>query len=70
MKLFLTHILIWSALFVCYFFVAEPLTVYLFPEIHSVELWVGVLGAGLILIFIIMLTSYLICFFRKRKKKS
>lgn len=74
MKIFLIHLLIWLLLSVIFFFfISEPLTIYLFPEIYDVTLWLPVLGAGLILIFIIMLTSYIICIirqWRKKRKKS
>lgn len=70
MKTFFIHLLIWLLLSVLYFFLSEPLTIYIFPTIHDVALWLPILGAGLILIFIMVLISYIICIFRKKRQTT
>lgn len=54
------HILTGLFLSLGYFFLAEPITVYLFPGIHNVEMWLAVLSVGLLLIFIGTLISLIV----------
>lgn len=71
MKLLLIHLLVWFLLSIAYFFALSEFLIYLFPpEIQGVHLWVGMLLAGLVAIFVLTLISYIICAFRKRTKKT
>jgi len=65
----LVHIFLWLFLSLGYCFLSEPITAFMFPGIHNVEIWLTVLSIGLILIFIGTVISLIISF-RIRKKKE
>ena len=67
-KIVLLHLLTWVLLSATYFFLSEHLVEFLFPEIYDVELWLGTLFTGLILIFIGMTISLIINVVRHRRK--
>jgi hypothetical protein len=70
LKIILIHALLWIVLSVLFFFASEFITVQLFEGFHSVELWLLVLGAGLILIFLAITFSLVVKLIRLRKKRS
>lgn len=66
-KITLSHVFIWVMLSLIYFFSAESITTWIFPEIHDVTLWLAILMIGFAVILIGTVIS-LIIFLRKNKK--
>ena len=56
-KIALRHLFIWLVLSLIYFFTAETITVWIYPEVHDVVMWLAVLIIGLIVIFIGIIVS-------------
>ncbi|MCE3229785.1 MAG: hypothetical protein K0S32_4336 [Bacteroidetes bacterium] len=69
-KRILKYFIIWLILSVIYFLLAEPLVKLLFPDEHNVVLWYITLVYGLLLIVIMILTSFLIETFVKRDRQK
>ena len=62
----LIHLIIWLLLSVGYFFLAEPIMLYIYAGVGDVSQWLDVLGLGLALIFIGIVISLIINLRRRR----
>ncbi len=66
-KTALTHFFTWLFFAVIYFFSSEGITRILFHGYDGVELWLGVLGIGQILIFLVVLVSLILSIWKPKK---
>lgn len=62
----LKYLLIWIILSGCYILFSEKITKLIAPGFDSVEIWVFVVAIGLGLIFIVVLTTFLIAFVKRK----
>ena len=62
------HLIVWMALSLIFFFSSEALLNLILPEIHDVNLWIKFTCAGLILVFLGVVTSLIIQLVNSVKK--
>ena len=65
--IFFVHFLWWLVFSLAYLFLSESVTKLLFPGIYDVGIWLNVLAAGLLWIFVCTVIS---CIYRMRKLKK
>ena len=64
------HLIIWVIISLTFFMISESLTNLILPEIHGVELWLTILLAGLIVIFVGVMISLTMKLMRTAKKQT
>jgi uncharacterized membrane protein len=64
------HLIIWVILSLAFFISSESLTNIILPEIHGVELWLTILSAGLIMIFVGVMISLAIRLVKKTNDET
>lgn len=68
-KIILKYLLFWLILSTIYFFLSEKITKWLFKGYHDVGLWLFVVAIGISIIFLVLLTFFIIELRRKRKSR-
>jgi hypothetical protein len=69
-KIILRHLIIWLLLSVLFFFLSEPITKWILPEVHDVTIWLKVLASGLVLIFCALLISVIVAVVKRKKTQA
>jgi hypothetical protein len=60
LKIILKYLLFWLILSTSYFFLSEEITKRLFKGFHDVGLWLIIVAIGISVIFIVLLTFFII----------
>lgn len=69
-KIVLIHIALFLLLYTVFFLFGEKNFNSMFPGIHGVETWLGLLLAGALLFFALITVSCIICLVIAQKKRS
>jgi uncharacterized protein involved in cysteine biosynthesis len=69
-KIIIRHAVAWLLLSTAFFFLCEPMLRWLVPEVHDIDIWLKVLAWGLVVIFCLVLTSFLSAISRRNKSQA
>ena len=65
-RILIRHLVVWLAAVAVFFFLAEPLSEWLLPDMAGVETWLAVLAVGFLLTTIAFIISLIVALRRRR----